>query len=143
MSSKKYGIAPEELERRALSNERFKTIFNMKRIEKTQGLHHRLDGYDKKKYSSKKKQLKENLSIGEKVYVLAERIKKKSVPGKIYKQSVPNITYFNKEKIFTIRATQMIDRITYYWLKNTETNRKVTKRFARTELLLLEIIFLS
>ena len=97
MSSKKYGIAPEELERRALSNERFKTIFNMKRIEKTQGLHHRLDGYDKKKYSSKKKQLKENLSIGEKVYVLAERIKKKSVPGKFYKQSVQNISYFNKE----------------------------------------------
>ena len=75
--------------------------------------------------------------------MLAERIKKKSVPGKIYKQSVPNITYFNNEKIFTIRATQMIDKITYYWLKNIETNRKVTKRFARTELLLLEIIFLS
>ena len=114
MSSKKYGIAPEELERRALSNERFKTIFNMKRIEKTQGLHHRLDGYDKKIYSSKKKQLKENLSIGEKVYVLVERIKKKSASGKFYKQSVQNISYFYKEKMFTIRAIQTIDKITYY-----------------------------
>ena len=102
--SKKYGIAPEEVERRGLSNERFKTIFNMKRIEKTYGLHPRLDDYDKKKYSSKKKQSRENLSIGEKVYVLAERTKKKSAPGKFYKQSVQNISYFNKEKIFTIRA---------------------------------------
>ena len=49
----------------------------MKRIEKTQRLHCRLDDYDKKKYSVKKKQLREDLSIGEKVYVLAERIKKK------------------------------------------------------------------
>ena len=46
--SKKYGMAPEEVEPRALSNERFKTIFNMKIIEKTQRLHRRLDDYDKK-----------------------------------------------------------------------------------------------
>ena len=51
---KKYGIAPEEVERRALSNEHFKTIFNIKRIEKTQGLHRRLDGYNKKIYSTKR-----------------------------------------------------------------------------------------
>ena len=45
---KKYGLAPEEVEQRAQSNERFKTIFNMKRIEKTQRLHRRLDDYDEK-----------------------------------------------------------------------------------------------
>ena len=109
----------------------------MKRIEKTQKLHRRLDDYDKKKYYLKKKQLKHDLSIGEKVYVLAERIKKKSAPGKFYKQSVQNISYFKKEKVFTIRAIQTIDKITYYWLKITETNRKVTKRFARTEIFAL------
>ena len=78
--SKRYGLAPKEVELCALSNEGFKTIFNMKRMEKTQKLHDRLDDYDKKKYSLKKKQLREDLSIGEKVYVLAERIKKKSTP---------------------------------------------------------------
>ena len=109
----------------------------MKRIEKTQRLHCRLDNYDKKKYSVKKKQLREDLSIGEKVYVLAERIKKKSAPGKFYKQSVQNISYFNKEKIFTIRAIQTIDTIPYSWPKNSETNRKVAKRFSRTELFAL------
>ena len=52
--SKKYGLSSEEVERRALSNERFKTIFNIKRIEKTLKLHHRLDDYGKKKYPLKR-----------------------------------------------------------------------------------------
>ena len=77
--------------------------------------------------------MRTGLSIGERVYVLAERIKKKSAQGKFYKQSVQNISYFNKEKIFVNRAKQTIDKITYYWLKNSETNRKVLKRFSRTE----------
>ena len=77
--------------------------------------------------------MRTGLSIGERVYVLAERIKKKSASGKFYKQSVQNISYFNKEKIFVNRAKQTIDKITYYWLKNSETNRKVLKRFSRTE----------
>ena len=78
--SRKYGMAPEEIEQRALSNERFRTIFNMKRMEKTQKLHRRLDDYDKNKYYLKKKKITEDPSIGEKVFVLTERIKKKSAP---------------------------------------------------------------
>ena len=63
----------------------------MRRLEKS-----KQDRYDKKKYDRKRKKLRENLSIGEKVYVLAERIKKKSTPEKFYKQLVQNISYFNK-----------------------------------------------
>ena len=51
----------------------------------------------------KRKKLRENLNIGEKVYILAERTKKKTAPGKFYKQSVQNISYFNKDVIYTIR----------------------------------------
>ena len=40
--------SPEEIERRALSGEHFKTIFNMHRLEKTQRLHRRLDDCDAK-----------------------------------------------------------------------------------------------
>ena len=135
--SKKYGLPPEDVERCALQNERFKTIFNIKRTEKTKRLHCRLDDYDKKSYSFKKKQLRTDLSISERVYMLAERIKKKSAPGKIYKQSVQNINYFNKKKIFMIRAKQTINKITYYWLKNSETNRNASKTFSRFELFAL------
>ena len=138
--SKKYGLPPENVEHRALSNERFKTIFNMTGIKKTQRLHHRLDDYDKKRYSFKKKQLRNDLSIGERVYVLAERIKKKSVLGKFYKQPVQNIGFFNKEKIFVIRAKQTINKITYHWLKNSEINRNVPKRFSRSELFALAYV---
>ena len=34
MKSKKYGLSPEEIERRYLAGKRFKTIFNVERIEK-------------------------------------------------------------------------------------------------------------
>ena len=134
MKSEKYGLSPEKIEKRSLSGERFKTIFNMHKVDKTKLLHDRLDRYDKKKYSLNRRKLRDNLNIGEKVLVLAESIKKKSAPGKFYKQSVQNICYFNKEKTFVTTKKQTIDKITYYLLRDTQTNRKVSKRFQRTEL---------
>ena len=75
--SKKYGFSPEEVERKALESEGFRTVYNMRTLEKTRKLNIRQDKFDQKKYSRKRKKLSENLKIGEKVYVLAERIKKK------------------------------------------------------------------
>ena len=46
MKSGKYGLFPEEVERRSLAGERFKTIFNIHRLEKTHKLHRRLDDYE-------------------------------------------------------------------------------------------------
>ena len=43
MSSLKYGISPENIESKSLNSERFKTLFNMHRIEKTSKLNDRLD----------------------------------------------------------------------------------------------------
>ena len=102
--SKKYGLSPDEIERKASNSERFRAVFNMHRFEKTQKLNARLDRYNKKKYLRKRKKLREDLRVGERVYVLAERIKKKSAPGKFYKQSVQNISYFSKDTVFTVRT---------------------------------------
>ena len=124
----------KKLKKKSLSGERFKTIFNMHRIEKTKLLHDRLDRYDKKKYLVKGRKLRENLNIGEKVLVLPARIKKKSAPGKFYKQFVQNIAYFNKGKPFSIRKKQKVDKIHYYWLVDLQTSRNVQKRFQRTKL---------
>ena len=66
--------------------------------------------------------------------MLAERIKKKSAPRKFYKQSVQNITYFNRDKIFSIIKRQKIDKINYYRLKNLEDNKISMKIFQRKEL---------
>ena len=72
MKSEKYGLSLEEIEKRSLSGERFKTLFNMHRIEKTKVLHDRLHRYDQKKCSMKRRRLRDNLNISEKVLVLAE-----------------------------------------------------------------------
>ena len=106
--SLKYSISPENIEIKALNSERFKTLFNMHRIEKTNKLADRMDRYDKKWYLRKRKKLRENLNIGEKVYVLAERIKKKSAPGKFYIRNqyrilvilakIPHILFERKKK---------------------------------------------
>ena len=63
---------------------------------------------------AKRKKLRESLMTGEKVLVLAERIKKKDALGRFYKQSVENISYFNKQRTFTKRKNQSIDGITFY-----------------------------
>ena len=81
-------------------------------IERTKLIHDKLNSYDKEKYDKKKKKLRENLDINKKILVLVERIRKKSAPGKFYKQNVQNISYFNKEKVFFIIKKQKIDKIT-------------------------------
>ena len=86
------------------------------------------------KYSAKRKKLRDELFVGEKVFVLAERIKKKTARGKSYKQSVQNISYFNKDRTFIMRKIQTIDGIKYYWLKAAQNNKKLAKRFQETEL---------
>ena len=48
--SKKYGFSPEEVEKKALESERFRTVYNMHRLKKTHKLNQRQDRYDKKKY---------------------------------------------------------------------------------------------
>ena len=53
--NEKYGLPPEEIETRSLSDERFRTLFNFHRIEKTRQVHERLNRYDKKMQVQKKK----------------------------------------------------------------------------------------
>ena len=38
LPSKKYGFSPEEVEKRALESERFRTVYNMHRLDKTNKL---------------------------------------------------------------------------------------------------------
>ena len=41
--SKKYGFSPEEVEKRSLESEKFRTVYNMHRLEKTHKLNLRQD----------------------------------------------------------------------------------------------------
>ena len=53
-SSKKYGFSPEEVEKKALKSEIFRTVYNMHRTEKMHKLSQRQDTYDKKSTQEKK-----------------------------------------------------------------------------------------
>ena len=126
--SKKYDFSPEEVEKRELQSERFRTVYNMHRLEKTDKLNQRQVRYDKEKYDRKQKRLRENLNIIEKAYVLVERIKTMSTLRKFYKQLVQNMSYFNKDTVLTIR------KLTF--------PRELKKRFQRSELFPLNSNFL-
>ena len=109
VKSKKYGLNPNGNEKKTLSSERFKTLINIERIKRSKKISDRLDKHDQKnakrktkKKKAKKKRLRGELNVDEKVLILAERMRKKSASGKFYKQTVQNISYFNKENMFTI-----------------------------------------
>ena len=53
--NEKYGLPPEEIETRSLSDERFRALFNFHRIEETRQVHERLNRCDKKMQVQKKK----------------------------------------------------------------------------------------
>ena len=131
--SVKYGVTPERIEQEALKSERFRILFNMGRLEKTEKLHGRLEKYDEKVYQRKRKKLREKLNVGERVYVLAERIRKKSAPGKFYKQTVQNISYFNKETVYLIRQRKKVNNIYFYWLNNLKNRLVRLELFALKE----------
>ena len=129
VKSEKYKLTSNEIEKKSLENQQFRTEFNFEHIKISKKTSDRLDRYHKKLYSRKKKNLREELNVGEKVLILAERLQRKPAPGKFYKQSVQNIFYFNKENIFIIRNKRKIEDKTFYWLKTQKTTNISTKGF--------------
>ena len=53
--SEKYGISRNDIEKKSLFSEKFKTLFNFKRIEQSKQIPDRLDKYDRRKYAANKK----------------------------------------------------------------------------------------
>ena len=56
------------------------------------------------------------------------------------KQSVQNISYVNKDTVFSRRKKQAIDNRIYYWVKSLLP--ELNKRFSRSELFALKSNFL-
>ena len=75
-----------------------------------------------------KKQLRDPLEIGEKVLVLAERLRKKDAPGRLYKSTTENKSFFNRDRTFIISERSKLNNNTYlYWLN--ENGQKIKKNF--------------
>ena len=127
----KYGVEPDEIEKRSLELLWYREWFDIRRLSKAQPQYER---HEKKKYLRKSKKLRVLLKIGEDVLLLSSRIKKKSAPGLFYKSSVYNKSFFDKNTIFTIIKTENIDNKIFYWLKNKPNDEKVKFRVIREEI---------
>ena len=135
--SQKYDVAPETIESNSLKSEYFKRIFDFQRIKKVEETNRRQEKFAIKK-DRRRRKLRSPLKIGEKMIILAERIKKKDAPSKFYKASTDNIPFFNRENIYTVYKKVNNNRGTfYYWLLDNK-QQKVNGRFLRQELFALD-----
>ena len=70
------------------------------------------------------------------------QMKKKDAPGRLYKSTTENKSYFNRDRIFKISEISKLNNNTYlYWLK--ENGRKTKKRYLRQELFTLKDQFVE
>ena len=98
--TRKYSISPEEIEKKSLESEEYKLNYDFKHLKKVYKEAERYSRYDAKRDKKSKKKLRSLLNLGEIVYVLLARIKKKDVPSIFYKSSTEKKSFFNKNKNF-------------------------------------------
>ena len=143
-NSQKHGFPPETVEKKALSDNIFREIYDFHRIVRVSKDAARYIRYDiriDKKLNSRRKQLREPLTIGERVLVLAERLKKKDAPGSLFKSTTENIPFFNRNEIFIVRKVLPIDNnhSSYnYWISKRGKDKIIDKRFLRQGLFALK-----
>ena len=132
--TQKHQIEPEEVEKRVLSDEKFREEYDFYRNEKVGKESAGIDRYNLKKDLNNPRKLREPLQIGEKVLVLSKRLKKRDAPGRLYKASTQNRSYFSK-KIFIIkkRVVTTSDEW-YYWVSDKNSDVINKKRYIRQEL---------
>ena len=95
-----YGLEPEFIEKKSLELESFKVKFDFDRLDKVKKNNERLKRYGEKIDQREKLKFRENLNVEEEVLILVGKIKKKDLPGKFYKSSIENKSYFNKNEFF-------------------------------------------
>ena len=68
-------------------------------------------------YIKNRKQLRSPHLQGEKILILAERLKKKDALKQLYRAPTENITYFNRDQVFIIiKVVKNSDNQYNYWV---------------------------
>ena len=131
-------MSPETIEKRSLDpndGNYFQEIYDFMRLRKTENNQSKNDKYNQK-IDKRKRKLTSPLNLDEKVLVLAERLKKKDVPGNLYKAFTDNIPFFDRNRTFAIYKRAKLNNSTYlYWVK--ENGKKINGRFIRQKLFAL------
>ena len=98
--SPKCGFSPEQIGKKSLDPEKgkqFKDIYNFSRLWRVKKAQDRSVRYAKNLDARKKKRrLCNSLDIGEKVLVLAEKLKKNDATGRLYKSTTENRTFLTE-----------------------------------------------
>ena len=82
--TRKYGVPPEEVQKKSLASEEYKLDYDFKRLKKVDKDADRYSRYNAKRDKKSKKKLRSPLNLGEIVYILSARIKKKDAPSIFY-----------------------------------------------------------
>ena len=135
--TQKYQIEPEEDEKRALSNEKFREEYDFYRIDKVGKEAARLDRYNLRKDSNNPRKLREPLQIGEKVLVSSERLKKKGALGRLYKATAQNKSCFSKKTFIIKKRAVTTSDDWYYWVSEENSDLVNKRRYIRQELFAL------
>ena len=138
VKSSKYGFEPEYIERESLKDENFKERFDFHRLKRVTKDFKRYKRHDMQFDLKRKKRLREPLAIGERVLILASRLKKKDAPGVLYKSTTENRPFFSKKHIYTVRKIVKVNDVFNYWIsKEDDINNIIPNRFFREELFAL------
>ena len=93
-NSQKYDLAPDTIEKKSLENENFWEVYDFRRMVKVSKNAERYKGDDIKFDKKYRKKLRSPWIVGEKVLVLAERLKKKKTCQVIYIKAQPKTFHF-------------------------------------------------
>ena len=133
----KYGFEPEVIERQSLTDENFKERYDVHRLKQITKAFERYKRHDLTVDLKRKKKLRDPLTIGERVLILASRLKKKDAPGVLYKSTTENKPFFSKKQVYVIKKIKKITDIFYYWISEEGKNKIIPNRFFREELFAL------
>ena len=102
LPTRKYGVPPEEVEKKSLEPGEYKSDYDFKRLKKVDKDAARYSRYDKKVDKRNKKTLRSPLNVGEVAHVLSGRLKKKDAPSVFDKSTTEKKSFINKDKRFVI-----------------------------------------
>ena len=136
--SMKYGLEPELIETRSLADENFKEKYDFHRVKQVTKAFERYKRYDISVDARKRRRLREPLAVGERVLVLAGRLKKKDAPGVLYKSTTENKPFFSRKQVYIVRKVNLVAGTYYYWVSEEQKQQLIQSRFLREELFALK-----
>ena len=122
--STKFGLAPENLKNRSLNpkdGKYFQEIYDFVRLRKIENNQIRNDEYNKR-IDKRKQTLRSPLNLTEKVLLLAERLRKKDAPSRLYKSTTENMPFSIETEflLFINKQSQKMEHIYIGWKKTVK-----------------------